>query len=199
MRKICQDVSVGFSRGQAGGFFDILSHYNGWLLMFLGMGSKIFLEDNISCSRRNSFATVIPTCCRFSSLVGISISDPELKFINMVLSIAIPNGLTLILQDCNNIPLAWFWLQDLWRTCTFILIVLSPNVAHLQKEIKIWGLVSPSHGPLSDCIFVSKESSNTTYGYGILIQWLFSLLINSCLEIVSRLQLNTEYDLVATV
>ena len=32
--------------------------------------------------------------CRFSSLVGVSISDPELRFINMVLSSAISNGLT---------------------------------------------------------------------------------------------------------
>ena len=103
------------------------------------------------------------------------------------------------LQDCKNIWLARFWLQDLWRPCAFVLIVLFPNVTHLQQGIKISGLVSPSHGPVSNCIIVSRESSNTAHRFGILIQWLFSLLISSRLEVVSRLELNREYDLVATV
>ena len=35
----------------------------------------------------------MPPCCRFCSLVGVSITNPELRFINMVLSSAISNGL----------------------------------------------------------------------------------------------------------
>ena len=64
------------------------------LLMFLRMRSKNLLEDYRSRSWRNSFARVMPSCCRLSSLLGVSISDLELSFINMVLSSAISNGLT---------------------------------------------------------------------------------------------------------
>ena len=70
-------------------FFTILD-----LLMFLGMGSKNFFDNNWSRSLKNSFAIVMPSFCRFTSLVGLSASDPELRFINMVLSSAVSNGLT---------------------------------------------------------------------------------------------------------
>ena len=65
-----------------------------YILAFLGMGSKNFFKDNRSRSWRNSFARVMPSCCGPSSLVGVSISDPELRFINMVLSSAISSGMT---------------------------------------------------------------------------------------------------------
>ena len=58
------------------------------------MGSKNLLEDNRSHSLKNSFAIIMPSCCRFCSLVGVSITDPELRFINMVLPSAISNMLT---------------------------------------------------------------------------------------------------------
>ena len=48
------------------------------LLMFQGMGSKNFLENSRSRSWRNSSAIVMLSFCRFTSLVAVSISDPEL-------------------------------------------------------------------------------------------------------------------------
>ena len=35
----------------------------------------------------------MPSCCRFCSLVGVSITNPDLRFINMILSSAISNRL----------------------------------------------------------------------------------------------------------
>ena len=85
----------------------------------------------------------MPSCCRFSSLVGISVSDPDLRFISMVLSSAISVDI-LIVQNCNNIWLPLIWLHDLWRPCALVLIVLFPDVAHLQQGIQFSGLVTAS-------------------------------------------------------
>ena len=41
-----------------------------------------------------TLARGIPSCCRLSSLLGVSICGPELRFINMVLSSTISNWLT---------------------------------------------------------------------------------------------------------
>ena len=74
------------------------------------MGSKNLLEDNRSHSQRNCFAITMPSWWRFCSLVGVSIINPELRFINMVLSSAISKGLinsfyktaiTLALRDSD--------------------------------------------------------------------------------------------------
>ena len=77
-------------------FFMIYFFFTIDLLMLLGMGPRNVLEDNKSRSWINSFAIIMPSCCRFSSLVGVSISHPDLRFISMVLSSAIPNGFTYL-------------------------------------------------------------------------------------------------------
>ena len=64
------------------------------LLMFLRMESKNLLKDMRSHSWRNSFAYNNAILLQFCSLVGVSITNPEVRFINMVLSSAISNGLT---------------------------------------------------------------------------------------------------------
>ena len=103
------------------------------------MGSKNLLEDNRSHSWRNSFAIIMPSCCRFWSLVGVSVTDIELRFINMVLSSAISNVLTNSFSETATV----FDLRDSdFTICEDRLQVYSSYcflMLHIcSKEFKFW-------------------------------------------------------------
>ena len=121
------------------------------------MGSKNLLEDNRSHSLKNSFAIIMPSCCRFCSLVGVSITDPELRFINMVLPSAISNMLTNSFSKTATI----FDLRDSdFRICedrvqlhsSYCFLML--HICSKEFEFRVWSVLPMFHlvtATASDC------------------------------------------------
>ena len=139
---------------------------------------------------KNWDAIIMPSCCRFSSIVWVSISDPEPRFINMVLFSAMLNRLTYLFSKTATT----FDLRDSdFRICKGCMHLYSwfwsLMLHNCSKEFKFWAW---SALPMHRIIQCRPR-------FGIIIQRLFFLLINSYLEVLSCLRLNREDDLVTTV
>ena len=113
---------------------------------------------------KKSFAVVMQSCCRFTSLVEVSISDPELRFVNMVLSSAISNGLA---NSFSKIATKIDLRGSDYR-------IYEVHVHICSKEFNFWACQPFPWSTywLHHChIIVRRESFSTTQGFGILIQW----------------------------
>ena len=141
--------------------------------MFLGMGSKTFWKI-IEVILEEALAIIMPSCCRFCSLVGVSITDPELRFINVVLSSAIWNVLTNSFSKTTTI----FDLRDsdfricedrvqLYSSCSSLML----HIWSKEFKFRVWSALSVVYlvtALFSDC---SPRWSTAVWSLHLACDW----------------------------